>query len=74
MTVTLEEAQKHLAELIAKQIPGEEICITQDDGIIARVIKEHHAPIKPRVSGSAKGMLTILAEDDEHLKDFADYM
>lgn len=31
---------------------------------------EHRA----RVPGSAKGRLTILKEDDEHLDDFADYM
>ena len=29
---------------------------------------------KPRRPGSAKGKLVILAEDDEHLKDFKDYM
>jgi hypothetical protein len=26
------------------------------------------------VFGSCKGMLNILSEDDEHLKDFAEYM
>ena len=26
------------------------------------------------VFGSCKGMLTIVSEDDEHLKDFAEYM
>ena len=29
---------------------------------------------QPRKPGNCKGMLTILAEDDEHLQDFAEYM
>jgi len=29
---------------------------------------------QPRQPGSAKGKLTILAEDDEHLRDFQAYM
>lgn len=28
----------------------------------------------PRQPGSAKGRLTILAEDEEHLRDFQEYM
>jgi hypothetical protein len=29
---------------------------------------------RPRIPGSAKGKLTVLVEDDEHLRDFRDYM
>ena len=29
---------------------------------------------KPRRAGSAKGKLIVLAEDDEHLRDFGEYM
>lgn len=29
---------------------------------------------KRRQPGSAKGILALLSEDDEHLKDFKDYM
>jgi len=29
---------------------------------------------QPRQPGNCKGMLTIGADDDEHLKDFAEYM
>jgi hypothetical protein len=31
-------------------------------------------PKKKRQPGSAKGMLHVLAEDDEHLDDFREYM
>jgi prevent-host-death family protein len=76
MTVTLEDAQAHLADLIAKAAPGEEIVITQDEKQVARLIPEKKpTPLKkPRVAGSAKGQLVILQDDDEHLKDFAEYM
>ena len=43
----------------------------RDDAVVAI------APAEPKPKpqfGRSKGMLTILAEDDEHLKDFADYM
>lgn len=31
-------------------------------------------PTKRRQPGSAKGILTLLSEDDEHLDDFKEYM
>lgn len=76
MTVTLQQAQAHLAELIAKALPGEEIVITQDEKLIARLIPQNkpEAIRKPRQPGSAEGQLIILQEDDEHLKDFSEYM
>jgi predicted DNA-binding antitoxin AbrB/MazE fold protein len=38
-----------------------------------RQVKEGPKP-KTRKAGNCKGMLTIVADDDEHLKDFEDYM
>jgi antitoxin (DNA-binding transcriptional repressor) of toxin-antitoxin stability system len=35
-TVTLEEAQAHLPELIGKLAPGEELIITQDQQPVAK--------------------------------------
>jgi prevent-host-death family protein len=76
MTVTLKEAQAQLADLIAKSLAGEEIIITEDEKPVARLIADKPTTPrrKPRVPGSAKGQLTIHQEDDEHLKDFAEYM
>lgn len=76
MTVTLQLAQEYLAELIANAAPGEAINITRDGQIVARLIPETRPAHgrKPRVAGSAQGQLVILQEDDEHLKDFAEYM
>lgn len=75
MSVTIEYAQNHLLELIAKLKPGQELVITQNARPIARLIPAKAlSPKQPRVPGSAVGQLVILKDDDEHLKDFAEYM
>jgi antitoxin (DNA-binding transcriptional repressor) of toxin-antitoxin stability system len=73
-TVTLEEAQAHLPQLIERLQPGEEIVITRDQQPIARLLAEERPKRQPRRPGNCKGMLTIVADDEEHLKDFAEYM
>jgi antitoxin (DNA-binding transcriptional repressor) of toxin-antitoxin stability system len=73
-TVTLEEAQAHLPQLIEQLQPGEEIVITRDQKPVARLLAEQQPKRKPRRPGNCKGMMTIIADDDEHLKDFAEYM
>jgi antitoxin (DNA-binding transcriptional repressor) of toxin-antitoxin stability system len=72
--ITVEEAQSSLPELIGKLAPGEEILITQDQQPVARLVGERPAERKPRVPGNCKGLITLLVEDDEHLKDFEEYM
>jgi antitoxin (DNA-binding transcriptional repressor) of toxin-antitoxin stability system len=74
MSVTIEVAQAKLAELIAQLAPGEELVITQNELPIARLFAEPTSARKPRRPGSAKGLLTIVSDDDEHLADFAEYM
>ncbi len=72
-TVTLEEAQTKLPELIDKLVPGEEVVITRNEQPVAELIRLPVEKLHP-VPGRCKGMLTILSEDDEHLKDWAEYM
>jgi prevent-host-death family protein len=73
MTITLEDAKTHLDDLIAKVATGESVVITDHDKPVAQLVPA--APEKPRPQyGRCKGMLTILAEDDEHLNDFAEYI
>lgn len=75
MTVTLENAQAHLADLITNAVPGEAIVITKDDKPVARLIAEELPKMQPRVPGSAKGMIAYMADDfDAPLEDFKDYM
>ena len=73
-TVTMEEAQAKLPELVARLAGGDEIVITQDQKPVAKLVREPSTARKPRKAGSAKGKLVILQEDDEHLKDFQEYM
>ena len=73
MTVTLEEAQKSLPELIANLKPGDEITITRDDKVVAQVVPVPGGEPRPTF-GSCQGKLVIVAEDDEHLEDFREYM
>jgi antitoxin (DNA-binding transcriptional repressor) of toxin-antitoxin stability system len=73
-TVTLEEAQAHLSELIDRLQPGETVVIIRDEKPVARLLVEASPKRKPRKARSAKGLLTIIQDDDEHLKDFEEYM
>jgi antitoxin (DNA-binding transcriptional repressor) of toxin-antitoxin stability system len=73
-TVTLEEAQAHLPELIDRLQPGETLVITRKEKPVARLLVEESPQRKPRKAGSGKGLLTIIQDDDEHLKDFEEYM
>jgi prevent-host-death family protein len=70
--VTIEEAQSHLPELLDKLAPGDEVVITRDGKPVARLTPE--LPVGVPIPGRGRGMLTIVSEDDDHLKDFAEYM
>ena len=73
-TVTIEEAQAHLAELISKLAPGEEIFIMKNEQPVAKLMGQRTGVHQPRQPGSAKGKLIVLADDEEHLEDFKEYM
>ncbi len=73
-TMTIDEAQARLPELVSRLRPGEEVALTQQDRIVAKLVGEPRAPVAARQPGSEIGVLTIIAEDDEHLNDFAPYM
>lgn len=72
-TLTLQEAQARLPDVIHSLAPGEGIVIVENQPI-ARLTAESPRERQPRQAGSAKGLLTILREDDDHLRDFAEYM
>jgi prevent-host-death family protein len=73
-TVTLEEAQARLPELIDRLQPGEPLLITRNEQPVARLVAEETPQRQPRKAGNCKGMLVIVADDNEHLEDFAEYM
>jgi len=73
-TVTIEEAQAMLPELIDSLAPGEEVIITRNQQPVAKLVGQQWLIRQLRQPGHCKGMLTIIADDDEHLEDFKDYM
>jgi antitoxin (DNA-binding transcriptional repressor) of toxin-antitoxin stability system len=74
-TVTIEDAQARLVELIAQLHPGEEIVITREQKPVARLIGEAKPEEKPRRLGSLKGSVLYMAPDfDAPLEDFREYM
>jgi prevent-host-death family protein len=73
-TVTIQEAQARLSDLIHQLTPGEEVVITENDAPVAKLVSEKPAVCQRPQPGSCKGMITIVADDDEYVKDFAEYM
>lgn len=75
-TVTLQEAQARLAELIHGLAPGEEIVITDNGQPLAKLVATPPAPSKkPRQLGTMKGSVVYMAPDfDAPLEDFREYM
>ena len=72
-SVTIQEAQARLPDLIHKLTPGEEVVITEDNQAVAKLVASPAEKQRP-LPGRGKGLLTILQEDDEHLEDFKEYM
>jgi antitoxin (DNA-binding transcriptional repressor) of toxin-antitoxin stability system len=73
ITISIEEAQATLPDLISKLGPGEEVVITKDDQPVAELRSLATGKLQPRF-GSCKGMLTIVSEDEAHLGDCKAYM
>lgn len=73
-TITIQEAQAKLPDIIRKLIPGDELLITENNQPVAKLTAQSSGTPKSRQRGSAKGKLVIHSEDDDHLKDFAEYM
>jgi antitoxin (DNA-binding transcriptional repressor) of toxin-antitoxin stability system len=73
-TISVAEAQSKLKELIAQLAPGEELILTENQRPVARLTSEATRKRQPRQSGNCIGMIRIVAEDEEHLADFEEYM
>ena len=72
--VTIREAQAKLLDLIHKLMPGEEVVITENNQPVAKLVSEKPLVIQRPGPGLCKGMITIVADDEKHLKDFVEYM
>lgn len=73
-TVSIQEAEAKLSELINKLKPGDEVVITKNNQPIARLLPVA-APQVQRKLGTLKGTVTYMAPDfDEPLDEFKEYM
>ncbi len=74
-TITVEEAQAQLKELIHRLAPGEEIVITENQRPVAKLVAERPKPKQRPGPGLCKGMITCIAPDfDAPLEDMREYM
>ena len=71
-TVTIQEAQSTLPDLIHRLAPGEDVVITENDQPVARIIPTPALPKKKaRQLGTMKGSVLYMAPDfDDPLEDF----
>jgi antitoxin (DNA-binding transcriptional repressor) of toxin-antitoxin stability system len=74
-TITVEEAQGHLAEIIEKLTPGEEIVLTRDDKPVATIRAAPRITREPPRFGTLKGTILYIAPDfDDIPEGFEDYL
>ena len=75
-TVTIQEAQARLSDLIHRLSPGEEVVITENDQPVARLLPSTPPPLKKaRQPGTLKGTVLYMAPDfDAPPEDFKEYM
>lgn len=74
-TITVEEAQAKLKELIHQLAPGDEVIITEDQQPVAKLVGEQPKPKQRPGPGLCKGMITYMAPDfDAPLEDMKEYM
>lgn len=69
-TLTLAEAQSQLPSVIHQLDPGEEVAVTEGDRVVAWIVGGAKPVAQRPGPGLLRGMLTIVSDDDEHLKDF----
>jgi prevent-host-death family protein len=83
-TVSLQEAQANLGELIRRLSPGEEVLITLNEQPVARLVAAQPAgrkPPRPRPpvtgvpkAGLLQGQLVVPDDFDEPLEELREYM
>ena len=74
--LTIQEAQAELPDLIHNLMRADEVVITENNQPVAKLMSEL-PKLKPGLRpppGLGKGCMTVVSGDDEHLKDFAEYM
>jgi antitoxin (DNA-binding transcriptional repressor) of toxin-antitoxin stability system len=75
-TLTVQEAQAQLPDIIRRLTPGDEVVITENDQPVAKLVTAPaNPPNKPRQPGTLRGTVLYMAPDfDAPLEDFKEYM
>ena len=83
-TITLDEAQANLAEIVHRLAPGEGVTITENDRPVARLIPVpliQQRPPRPRPpvtgvprAGSLKGLLVVPDDFKDPMDEMREYM
>ena len=73
-TISVEEAQIKLKELIDKLAPGEEVILTENRVPVAKLVGECSARPPRPAPGLGKGSILYMAPDfDEPMEEFQEY-
>ncbi len=74
-TITVEEAQNHLAEIIDKLPPGEEVVLTRDDKPVATIRATPPMAREAPRFGTLKGTILYIAPDFDAIPEgFEEYL
>ena len=73
-TISVDEAQAKLKDLIHQMAPGEEIVITENQQPVAKLVSQQAKPPRPG-PGLGKGSIIYMAPDfDAPLEEMKEYM
>jgi antitoxin (DNA-binding transcriptional repressor) of toxin-antitoxin stability system len=73
-TMAVEDIKMTLPELLDSLTPGDQVILTRHQQPVAKLVSEAPKLRQPRKAGNCIGMIRIVADDDEHLEDFEEYM
>jgi antitoxin (DNA-binding transcriptional repressor) of toxin-antitoxin stability system len=73
-TITIQEAQAKLSQLIHSLTPGDEVFITENNQPIAKLARTEPRKQWPCKAGSARGKIHMAPDFDEPLEEFKEYM
>ena len=73
-TLAVEDITDSLSELLDRLTPGDEIVLTRGRKPVGRLVGEQRLGRPPRQPGNCVGMIQIVSDSDEHLKEFEEYM
>jgi antitoxin (DNA-binding transcriptional repressor) of toxin-antitoxin stability system len=71
ITITIQEAQAQLSELIHRLNVGEELLITENDQPVAKLARTEPEKQWPCKAGSAKGKIWMAPDFDAPLEDLS---